>query len=37
MCDCVLNVDGGTSETVEDSDKAGFKIKNFHSVGFCIE
>lgn len=37
MCDCILNVNGGTSETVEDSDKVGFKIKNFHSVGFCIE
>ena len=37
MCDCILSVNGGTSETVEDSDKVGFKIKNFHSVGFCIE
>ena len=37
MCDCILVVNGGTNETVEDSDGVGFKIKSFHSVGFCME
>ena len=37
MCDCILNVNGGTSETVEDSDNGRLKIKDFQSVGFCIE
>lgn len=37
VCDCILNINGGTSETVEDGDNGRLKIKDFHSVGFCIE